>query len=257
MAEALISGLVKGQVVHPSQLFATDVVSERLEILTDRFGIRGGASNQEAAQWASLLVLCVKPQLVHDVLAELQDSIRQDCVLISVVAGLPIAKIAARLQSTIPIIRAMPNTPALVLEGATALAEGPGVTSQQRAFAQQVFEAVGKVVMIPELFMNAVTGLSGGGPAYVYVMIEALADGGVKMGLPRSIAQVLAAQTVLGAAKMVLESEEHPGVLKDRVASPGGTTIAGLHAVEEGRLRATLINAVEEATKRSEAIGAA
>ena len=144
----------------------------------------------------------------------------------------------------------MPNTPAVVLEGATALAGGPGVTAKQLQMAQVMFEAMGQVVVVDESHLDAVTGLSGGGPAYVCLFIEALADGGVKMGLSRSHAQLLAAQTVLGAAKMVLKTKEHPGVLKDQVASPGGTTIAGLHRLEKGRLRGTVIGAVESATLR-------
>ena len=170
-------------------------------------------------------------------------------------AGVPIAKIQAGLQAKAHIIRVMPNTPSIVLEGATALAAGAGVSPQQLDMAKAIFEAVGKVVVVDESHIDTITGLSGGGPAYVCVFIEALADGGVKMGLPRSVAQLFAAQTVLGTAKMVLESGEHPGVLKDRVASPGGTTIAGLHSLEEGKFRGTVINAVQSATLRSRELG--
>jgi pyrroline-5-carboxylate reductase len=153
------------------------------------------------------------------------------------------------------VIRAMPNTPAMVREGMTALAKGLGVSEDEMRLAREIFESVGRVVLIEERLMDAVTGLSGSGPAYVFQAIEALADGGVKMGLPRATAELLAAQTVLGAARLVLESGEHPAKLKDRVASPGGTTIAGLHQLESGRLRATLMAAVEAATKRSQELG--
>ena len=208
----------------------------------------------EAVKEATIVILCVKPQVLDQVLDELEPP-RRKPLIISVAAGVPIAKIQASMKWKASIIRVMPNTPSIVLEGATAIASGPGVSGKQLELCWAIFEAVGKVVIVEELHIDTVTGLSGGGPAYVYVFIEALADGGVKMGLPRSVAQVLAAQTVLGGAKMVLNSGEHPGTLKDRVASPGGTTIAGLHSLEEGKLRGTVINAVQSAAQRSRELG--
>ena len=255
IAEALVSGLLKGQVVQPSQIFATDVLSERLEVFERQYKVRVGSNNQKAAAWGDIVILAIKPQAIDEVLYELSLPFKEDRLVLSVAAGVPISRILAILHRQTRVVRAMPNTPSTVLEGATGLAGGPGVSSIQLQMAQAIFESVGKVVVVDESLMDSVTGLSGGGPAYVFVLIEALADGGVKMGLSRSDAQLLAAQTVLGAAKMVLESGEHPGALKDRVASPGGTTIAGLHKIEEGRLRATIMNAVESATLRSKELG--
>ena len=254
IAEALVSGLLQGQVAQPSQIFATDVANERLQHFETQYGVRIGSNNMEAVKEATIVILCVKPQVLDQVLDELEPP-RRKPLIISVAAGVPIAKIQASMKWKASIIRVMPNTPSIVLEGATAIASGPGVSGKQLELCRAIFEAVGKVVIVEELHIDTVTGLSGGGPAYVYVFIEALADGGVKMGLPRSVAQVLAAQTVLGGAKMVLNSGEHPGTLKDRVAAPGGTTIAGLHSLEEGKLRGTVINAVQSAAQRSRELG--
>ncbi|MDT7043969.1 pyrroline-5-carboxylate reductase [Candidatus Nitronereus thalassa] len=255
IAEALVSGLLKKRVVQPSQIFATDVSESRLKHFKTQYGVRVGSDNAQAAKWCDILILAVKPQVIDEVVVGLKLPARSNPLVLSVAAGVPIERIQSKLRSTKHIIRVMPNTPSIVLEGATALAGGPGVSSQELEIGKSIFEAVGKVVVVEETHIDTITGLSGGGPAYVYVFIEALADGGVKMGLPREVAQLLAAQTVLGAAKMVLESGEHPGALKDRVASPGGTTIAGLHSLEEGKLRGTVINAVQSATLRSRKLG--
>ncbi|RMH07394.1 MAG: pyrroline-5-carboxylate reductase [Nitrospirae bacterium] len=256
MGEALVTGLLKREVVSPKQLWATDVNPERHRLFAERFQIKTGSNNRQAAEWADVLILAVKPQTMNEVLNELTLPFREDRLVISVAAGIPIQTVLARLPARTHVVRAMPNTPSSVLEGVTALAGGPGVSSHHLEMARVIFEAVGKVVIVEEPLLDAVTGLSGGGPAYVCVIIEALADGGVKMGLSRATAQLLAAQTLLGAAKMVLESGEHPGVLKDRVASPGGTTIAGLHRLERGNVRAALIDAVESATRRAQELGA-
>jgi pyrroline-5-carboxylate reductase len=255
IAEALVSGLLKRRVVSPSQIFATDVSGQRLKHFKSQYGVRIGSDNAQAAKWCDILILAVKPQVIDEVVAGLNLPTRSNCLVLSVAAGVPIVRIQTLLKQATHIIRVMPNTPSIVLEGATALAGGPGVSPQEIKIGEAIFEAVGKVVVVDESHIDTITGLSGGGPAYVCVFIEALADGGVKMGLPRQIAQLLAAQTVLGAAKMVLESGEHPGALKDRVASPGGTTIAGLHRLEEGKLRGTVMNAVESATLRSRELG--
>ena len=255
IAEALVSGLLQGKVIAPDKIFATDISAPRLEYVKARYGVRVGQKNGEAAKWADIIVLCVKPQVIDEVMAEMKVSAGDHPFVISVAAGVPIARIQAGFSPKAHVIRVMPNTPSIVLEGATAMAPGPGVSSHQLEVGKAIFQAVGKVVVVEESHLDTITGLSGGGPAYVYVFIEALADGGVKMGLPRSVAQVLAAQTVLGAAKMVLESGEHPGALKDRVASPGGTTIAGLHSLEEGKLRGTVMNAVQSAALRSRELG--
>ncbi len=255
MAEALVSGLLKGQVVLPSQIMATDVSEQRRQHFKNRYGVLVGSNNAGAVRGADVIILAVKPQVVDEVVMGLKLPVKSGPLVISVVAGVPISRLQAMLPSKIRIIRAMPNTPSIVLAGATAIAGGSGVTPQQLQIGQAIFEAVGKVVVVEESHIDTITGLSGGGPAYVCIFIESLADGGVKMGLPRSVAQLLAAQTVMGTAKMVLEGGEHPGVLKDRVASPGGTTIAGLHSLEEGKLRGTVINAVQSATLRSRELG--
>ena len=256
MAEALVAGMVKAGVAKPEQLYATDILPERCTYLQSRYGIKTGTDNREVAVWGDVLILAVEPQIIDDVIELTARSIKKDALIVSVAAGFPISNLAQHLPPGARIIRAMPNTPTSVGVGVTALALGQGVTKEDRETAEAIFGSVGTVVTIEERLMDAVTGLSGSGPAYAYLIIEALADGGVKVGLPRQTAELLAAQTVLGAARMVVESGDHPAVLKDRVASPSGTTIAGLHKLEESRLRATLINAVEAATKRSKELGA-
>lgn len=255
MSEALIAGLLQSSHVRPDQLTASDVLSTRRDYLKSTYQIHTTNDNREAAQARDIIVLSVEPQALDHVMTEIAPTVDANPLLISVAAGFPIARITGALHCTTRIVRAMPNTPSIVREGITALSYSERLPDNDRATARAVFESVGKVVEIEERLMDAVTALSGSGPAYVFVILEALADGGVKMGLPRQVAELLAAQTVLGAAKMILETGEHPGRLKDRVASPGGTTIAGLQKLEEGRLRATLISAVEAATKRAHELG--
>lgn len=254
MAEAIVGGLLAGGLCKPNVLWATDPVAARCDRLKNQFGIRVGSDNREAVNWAEVVILAVKPQSLADVLKGIGTALGQTLV-ISIAAGVTISSIEQQTSGAKRIVRAMPNTPVLVREGMTAVAFGEGVLKGDRDVARVIFEAVGQVVSVEERLMDAVTGLSGSGPAYVFQAIEALADGGVKMGLPRQTAELLAAQTVLGSAKLVLESGEHPARLKDRVASPGGTTIAGLHQLEQGGFRATLMGAVEAATKRSQELG--
>ncbi len=253
MAEALMGGLLDSRVVDPARIFATDISDERRDFVKQRFGVRVGADNREAALWADVIVLAVKPQILDAVLAGLGPV--DGKLVISIAAGVSIARLANHLPARTRLVRVMPNAPALVREGVSALAFGPGLAEEDRVLARTVFEAVGRVVTVDEHLMAAITGLSGSGPAYVFMAIEALADGGVKMGLSRPVAELLAAQTVLGAARMLIETGEHPGRLKDRVASPGGTTMAGLHRLEQGGFRATLIDAVQAATERAEELG--
>ncbi len=255
MAEAIVAGLLKKGVVSPKQIFATDVDPRRLAHFQKTFHVHVGQDNSQATRSSDVIVLSIKPQMMNEVLGGLDCAPRADQLIITVAAGVSIATIVGGLHPRVRVVRAMPNTTAMVLEGATALAGGPGVTGAQMKIARAMFEAVGHVVVVDEAHLDAVTGLSGGGVAYVYAFIEALADGGVKMGLSRLHAQLLAAQTVLGAAKMVRETKEHPGTLKDRVASPGGTTIAGLHQLEKGRLRGTVMSAVESAALRCRELG--
>lgn len=254
MAEAMISGLRLGQVCAAESMWATDPLAERRDRLKSQFGIRVGAANREAVSWADVAVLAVKPQMLPAVLSEL-GPILAHALVISIVAGVTIQTIAGQITGAGRVVRAMPNVPALVREGMTALALGNAVSEDDSRLARAVFQAVGRVVLIEERLMDAVTGVSGSGPAYIFQAIEALADGGVMVGLPRQTAELLAAQTVLGAARLVLESGIHPAQLKDRVASPGGTTIAGLHQLEQGGFRAALMAAVEAATIRSKELG--
>ncbi len=254
MAEALISGVLTARLFEPGKIRVADPDATRQDHLKRHYGVHVGLTHDEVIRASEVVMLAVKPQVIADVLRGLGKGVSNRLV-VSVAAGVPINRIQELLGPQASIIRAMPNTPAMVGAGMTALAVGPGVGSEAVARVQQIFESVGKVVLLEERLMDAVTGLSGSGPAYIFLAIEAMADGGVKMGLPRETASVLAAQTVLGAARMVVESGQHPARLKDQVASPGGTTIAGLHRLEQGGLRAVLMDAVEAATKRSQELG--
>lgn len=255
MTEALVAGMLAAGVTDAQHMYATDILPARRDYMHTRYGIQVSDENRAAAGWGQILILSVEPQDLDDVLDEIKPCLRHDCMIVSVAAGYPIAKLHARLTANLPIVRAMPNTPSNILAGVTALTFGAAVTDLHRTVARIIFEAVGIVVIVEEALMDAVTGLSGSGPAYIYVMIEALADGGVRMGLPREVAEMLAAQTVLGSARMLLESGEHPGRLKDRITSPAGTTIAGIERLEAGQFRAALMSAVEAATIRSRELG--
>lgn len=255
MAEALLKGLLRANVAEPREIVCSDTREERGRELIERYAVRFLRSNSEAVKGAELVVLSVKPQVLESVLTEIAGAVDEEQLIISIAAGVPIAAIARRLGQRARIVRTMPNTPALVGAAATAIAAGPTVTPEQLRQVATLFDAVGKSVIVEETLMDAVTGLSGSGPAYVFLMIEALSDAGVKEGLSRATAQALAAQTVMGAAKLLLDTGEHPGRLKDQVTSPGGTTIAGIHALEAGGLRHTLMEAVETATRRSRELG--
>jgi len=256
MAEALLGGLLTAQVTEPSNVWATDPSESRRDLLKQRFGIRVGSNNHDAATWADIILFAVKPQVLDSVLHDVSPSPSlSGRLIISIVAGIPIRYVADRLFAGARIVRVMPNAPAMVREGMSVLAFGPAVMDADKTVVRMIFESVGRVAVVDEPLMDAVTGLSGSGPAYIFMAIEALADGGVKMGLPRATAELLAAQTVVGAARTVLETGEHPGRLKDRVASPGGTTIAGLHQLEQGGLRASLMAAVRAATERARELG--
>jgi pyrroline-5-carboxylate reductase len=218
--------------------------------------VRTTIDNHQLLRESDVVVLAVKPQVIDRVLTEVGADLRADQVLVSVAAGVPIEALEARLPPGSRVVRAMPNTPATVQAGATAIAAGTHASVDDLRLAREMFEAVGRVVVLDEALLDAVTGLSGSGPAYVMLIIEALADGGVKVGLHRDTALLLAAQTVFGSAKLLLETGEHPGRLKDMVTSPGGTAIAGLHTLESGALRKTLIDAVEVASERAAELGA-
>lgn len=256
MAEALIRGILHSHTVGADQIRASDVKQERLDELHARYGIETTLDNEALSRWADVLVIAVKPQIVDRILAPIAAGLSSTALVISVAAGVPIEALEARLPDGTRVVRTMPNTPATVLAGATAIAPGAYATPDDVEVARAMFHAVGRVTVLDESLLDAVTGLSGSGPAYVMLMIEALADGGVKVGLGRDAALMLAAQTVYGAAKLQLETGEHPGRLKDMVTSPGGTAIAGLHTLESGGLRRTLIDAVEAAANRSAELGA-
>jgi pyrroline-5-carboxylate reductase len=255
MAEALIKGILAAGTVRAGQLSATDISGDRLEYLKKTYGIIVQKSNKDAVSGADVVLLCVKPQVMDKLLEEIAPATGSGKLVISIAAGITLARIEKALTAGPRVVRVMPNTPALVLAGAAALAGGKNATSDDLAVAQSIFNSVGRAVVVEEKLMDAVTGLSGSGPAYVFMIIDALSDAGVKAGLPRQLALELAAQTVYGSAKMVIETGEHPGKLRDMVTSPGGTTIEGLHALEKGKLRATLMNAVEAATARSKELG--
>lgn len=254
MANALIRGLLRSG-EKPSNITATVKREEKKAELERAHGISVGFDNVAAAKAADVVVLAVKPQAMDKLLTQIAPVIDPKKLVLSIAAGVPIAAIERRFGAQARIIRAMPNTPALVGLGATAIAAGEHATEQDLELAKKLFAEVGLSVVLDEVLLDAVTGLSGSGPAYIFLIIEALSDAGVKVGLSRHVALKLAAQTVYGSAKLLLETGEHPGTLKDQVTSPGGTAIAGLHTLEAGGLRTTLIDAVESATARAKQLG--
>jgi len=254
MAEAIIKGLLAGG-VPAADLTVAEPVEERRNFLQERYGIKTDESNQVVATASDILLLAVKPQLAGPVLAGLTGTVGPDTLLISIMAGVKTATIEAAFGPGVKVIRVMPNTPSLVLEGASALSAGTNAPAEDLSLARRIFELVGKAYIVDEKLLDAVTGLSGSGPAFVLTFIEALSDAGVKNGLPRDIATSLAAQTVYGTARLLLETHEHPAMLREKVTSPGGTTIAGLHVLDREGFRGTVINAVDTATARSRELG--
>ncbi|HEX9161163.1 MAG TPA: pyrroline-5-carboxylate reductase [Thermoanaerobaculia bacterium] len=256
MAEAMIRGLLRGGDFEKGQISASGPREERMKQLREKFGINATTDNAVPAA-AEIVVLSVKPQILSRVLDQIGSVISPEALVISIAAGVPVAAIQSRLATGTRVVRAMPNTPALVDAAATAIARGEYARESDLDDARRIFDAIGITVTLEESLMDAVTGLSGSGPAYVFLILEALSDAGVKVGLSRRTSQLLAAQTVLGSAKLLLETNEHPGMLKDMVTSPGGTAITGLHTLEHGGVRTTLMNAVEAATRRSRELGEA
>jgi pyrroline-5-carboxylate reductase len=255
MAEALIRGLVRGGHVPSAHVVASAPRRDRLTELAKQYAIEVTTDNRVVAQKCGIVVLSVKPQILDKVLREVGDLLKPGTLVVSIAAGVDTATIEEAVADGVHVVRAMPNTPALVGAGATAVSAGKHASESDLTNARALFDAVGITIEVDESHLDAVTGLSGSGPAYIFLILEALADAGVKVGLARRNAQRLAAQTVMGSAKLLLETDEHPGKLKDMVTSPGGTAIAGLHTLEEGGLRTTLINAVETATKRARELG--
>lgn len=253
MAEAILSRLVAQQIYAAERILVSDPQVERCELLQRQFGVGVTSNNQKAAEASEVLLLAVKPQVLDVAIAEL--SPHPENIVVSILAGVALSKLEAAFPQK-PVIRVMPNTPAMVGAGISAVAPGTHVRSQHIQQARAILEAVGEVVEVPETQMDAVTGLSGSGPAFVAIAIEALADGGVASGLPRATALKLAIQTVLGTAKLIRETNMHPAELKDRVTSPGGTTIAGVAELESVGFRSALIEAVKAACDRSRELGA-
>jgi len=251
MGGILIEAFLKHGLVLPHHIFATvqQSSSERRTISSAQ--ITPGNNNHAAAEKADVVLICLKPLSVGHVLDEIRGALNPQKLVISIAASVPTAYFESRLGANIPVIRAMPNTPSMVGEGITAICKGKHATAEHLEIARKLFDSVGKTVVVDEKHMDAITGLSGSGPAFLYIILEALAEGGVKMGLSRELATLLAAQTMLGAAKVVLETGHHPALLKDTVTTPAGCTIDGILELEEGKLRVTLIKAVVKASQRA------
>ena len=256
MGAALISGLIVSGSSKPKSIICTDVREAKLEEIKKEYDVRTTMNNLEAVEASDIIIYAVKPQIIAAVLKETAEKLDMSKLVISIAAGVPMAAIESCLNKELRLIRVMPNIAASVKEAASAIAAGGHATEEDIDLALAIFNSIGKSIFLKENYlMDAVTGLSGSGPAYIFLIVDALADAGVKMGLSREEALFLSSQTVLGAAKLLMETREHPGKLKDKVTSPGGTAIAGLATLEEGGLRTTLIRAVEAATNRSKELG--
>ncbi|MCS6816631.1 MAG: pyrroline-5-carboxylate reductase [Blastocatellia bacterium] len=251
IGEALIRGLLESELLERENIIATAKHQKRLDYLAEHYGVRTTLDNALAVEQADLVLLSVKPQTMCELLEEIAPAVAPRHLLISVAASVPTAFIESLLPIEVPVVRAMPNTPCVIRAGMTVLCRGRHATESHLQLARSLFDAVGRTMILDESQMDAVTGLSASGPAFIYVIIESLAEAGVKVGLAREVATELAAQTTLGAAKMVLVTNEHPAKLKDAVTTPAGCTIDGLLELEEGGLRVTLIKAVVKATERA------
>lgn len=251
MGGILLKALLEKGLLSPKSTVATVQHEERARELSAKYGISVSTDNVAAVKGADIIFLCVKPQMVEDVITQIRPSVSSNQILISVAASVPTGQIERALQKDIPVIWAMPNTPCVLGVGMTALCKGKFSNARHLEIASALFSVVGRTVVVDEKHMNAVTGLSASGPAYIYIILEALAEAGVKVGLPRDIATLLAAQTTMGAATVVLETGDHPALLKDAVTTPAGCTIDGIMELEEGKLRVTLIKAVVRAVERA------
>ncbi len=251
MGLTLLRAMIGAGVVAPEAVIVTARHQKRLDLVGEELGVATTLDNREAVRGADLVLLCVKPQVADSVLSELTDLLSAEQLLVSILASVSTRYIEARLGAKVPVVRAMPNTPALVGAGMTVLCRGQGAEPSHLGKAQRAFEDLGRVMCLDERYFDAVTSVSASGPAFIYMVIDALSEGAVKVGLPRTVATELAAQACLGAAKMVIETQEHPAVLKDAVTTPAGCTIDGILSLEEGGLRVTLIKAIVEATRRA------
>jgi len=256
MGEALVGGLMVSQSSKPKNIICADIRQDKLDQIKSKFKVRTTTNNLKAVAEADIIIYAVKPQIMAATLAETAAKLDMSKLVISIAAGVPLAAIEACVSKELRLIRVMPNIAAFVKEAASAIAAGAHATKDDVGLAMEIFNSIGKCIFLKENYlMDAITGLSGSGPAYIFLIVDALADAGVKMGLSRQDSLFLAAQTIYGAAKLLIETQEHPGQLKDKVTSPGGTAIAGLATLESGGLRTTLINAVEAATHRSQELG--
>lgn len=255
MAEALIRGIILKNLWPKEHLIASDVSTERLSSIGEHLGIVTAADNRQVVTCSDMIIVATKPAQVPGVLSEVADVVTVNKLIVSIAAGVTLATIQSRFKKDIPVIRVMPNAPALVLAGMSCLSAGTYAGEDHLAEAMKVFSGVGEALVVDEAHLDAVTALSGSGPAYLFLVLEALSDAGVRVGLPRKIAEKLSAQTVLGAAKMVIETGRHPGELKDMVASPAGTTIEGLAVLEENGVRGAFIEAVDAAYRRAKELG--
>ena len=251
MGSILMQAFFRQNLLRPEDVRATVNHAERAASLSSKYGVEVGTDNRAAVQDADVILLCIKPQTVSDVMREIGNDLHAGQLVISIAASVPTSYIEQRLPANIPVIRAMPNTPSMVGAGMTAFCCGAAIKPADLELARTLFGTVGETVRVDEKHMDAVTGLSASGPAYIFMILESLAEGGVKMGLPRDIAMKLAGQTVLGSAKMMLETGDHPALLKDAVATPAGCTVDGILELEEGGLRVTLIKAVVKASQRA------
>jgi pyrroline-5-carboxylate reductase len=251
MGAILLQSFLRDALLTPSQTWATVAHAERARVLKEKLKVHAGIDNALAVKDADIIFVCVKPQVVADVMREIRANVHTKQLIISVAASVPTEMIERALEKEVPVVRAMPNTPCVLGAGMTALCKGKFATRQHLETASKFFDAVGRTVIVDEKHMDAVTGLSASGPAYIYIILESLAEAGVKVGLPRDIATLLAAQTTMGAARVVLETGDHPALLKDAVTTPAGCTIDGIMELEEGKLRVTLIKAVVKAVQRA------
>jgi pyrroline-5-carboxylate reductase len=251
LGEGLLSGMLGSQLIPVDRVEATVAHQPRADYLTEKYGVKAHTNNAQAVKGADLVLIVLKPQQVKGFLHDVKKVLRRDAVIISAAASVTTALIERELARPARVVRAMPNTPCLIRQGMTALAGGHHTEADDVQLAREIFGALGRTVVVDEKHMDAITGLSASGPAYVYLIIESLAEGGVKLGLPRELSTELTAQTLLGASALVLHTGEHPAKLKDMVTTPAGCTIDGLLELEEGGLRVTLIKAVVRAAQRA------
>ena len=254
MGTALLRGLIKKKIFPPERVIVWDVNKKRLKEIVSETGVAAASSSENAVRETEAVLLAVKPQDIKAVLGEIAEKHKKESLIISIAAGAKTTTIESALGE-VPVVRVMPNTPALIGEGISCICAGCHTTSDHMSMARRILEAAGRVEEVPEKYMDAVTGLSGSGPAYVFDFIDALSLGGVKAGLPMDLSRKLAVFTTIGAANMIIETKENPSALRDRVTSPGGTTIAGLTILKERGFSGAIINAVEAAAKRSEELG--